>query len=52
MKRREVIAALAAASVAWPLAPHAQQTRKIFRIGMVEPISEELNAAYLGALTR
>ena len=49
MKRREVMAGLAAASVAWPLAPHAQQTRKIFRIGMVEPISAELNAAYLAA---
>ena len=49
MRRREVMAGLAAASVAWPLVPHAQQTGKIFRIGMVEPVSAELNAAYLAA---
>jgi putative ABC transport system substrate-binding protein len=43
------MAGLAAASVAWPLVPRAQQTGKIFRIGMVEPVSAELNAAYLAA---
>ena len=30
MKRREVMAGLAAASVAWPLVPHAQQAGKTF----------------------
>ena len=51
MKRRDFIA-LAGGAAAWPLAAHAQQAGKTFRIGMVEPISAELNAANLAAFRR
>jgi len=47
-RRREVITALAAAA-AWPLTARAQQAGKRFRIGIVEPVSADLNAAYLAA---
>jgi len=49
--RRQFILMLGAASL-WPLAARAQQSGKIFRIGMVEPISAELNAANLAAFRR
>jgi len=52
MRRREFISLLGGAAVAWPLAARAQQAGKIFRIGMVEPISAELNAANLAAFRR
>jgi putative ABC transport system substrate-binding protein len=49
MRRREVFALLGGV-VAWPLPARAQQTPvKIYRIGMVEPISAELNAGNLAA---
>ena len=48
MRRREVITALVAAA-AWPLTARAQQAGKRFRIGIVEPVSADLNAAYLAA---
>src|SRR3954453_22860914 len=47
MRRREVLIGLGAA--AWPLVGHGQEAGKIFRIGMAEPVSAELNAAYLAA---
>src|SRR5215207_8773823 len=49
MKRREFVASLASVTAAWPLAVRAQEAGKVFRIGMAEPVSAELNAAYLAA---
>jgi putative ABC transport system substrate-binding protein len=51
MRRREVIAGLGAA-VAWPSITRAQPAGRTFHIGMVEPISVELNAANLAAFRR
>jgi putative ABC transport system substrate-binding protein len=48
MRRREFIVALGGAP-AWSLTAHAQQSEKTYRVGIVEPISAELNAANLGA---
>jgi putative ABC transport system substrate-binding protein len=50
--RRKFITLLGSAAVAWPLGARGQQVGKIFRIGMVEPISAELNRANLGAIRR
>jgi putative ABC transport system substrate-binding protein len=50
MRRREFIAG-ATALAAWPVAARAQQ-RKTFRIGIVETISAELNAANLAGFRR
>src|SRR5215469_16861008 len=46
--RRAFIAALVSAA-AWPLVALAQQEPKVWRIGMLETISADLNAANLGA---
>jgi putative ABC transport system substrate-binding protein len=48
MRRREVIAGIAFAA-AWPHVAGAQQPGRIFRIGMVDVVSAELNAANLAA---
>jgi putative ABC transport system substrate-binding protein len=48
MTRRELIALLGSTAAAWPLGARAQQ-RKVWRIGMLETISEQLNAENLGA---
>ena len=51
MRRRAFLIALGT-TTAWPLCPRAQQAGKTFRIGMVEPISAELNSANLAAFRR
>jgi len=48
MNRRALIAALGGAA-AWPRVALAQQQPKVWRIGMLETISADLNAANLGA---
>src|SRR4051794_3304752 len=48
MRRRDLLVGIALGA-AWPHSARAQQAGKTFRIGMVEPISAELNAANLAA---
>jgi hypothetical protein len=43
------LTSLAAVTSAWPLAARAREPGRTFRIGMAEPVSAELNAAYLAA---
>jgi putative tryptophan/tyrosine transport system substrate-binding protein len=49
MRRRDLLAALAGVTFALPLVGRAQDAGKVYRIGMAEPVSVELNAAYLTA---
>jgi putative tryptophan/tyrosine transport system substrate-binding protein len=52
MKRREFITILGGAAAAWPFAARAQQVEKIYRIGILEPVPAERNAANLEALRK
>jgi putative ABC transport system substrate-binding protein len=52
MRRREFITLLGGAAVAWPIGAGAQQVGKIYRIGILEPISAARNAANLDALRK
>jgi ABC-type uncharacterized transport system substrate-binding protein len=49
MRRREFIAAVSGAAV-WPFGVRAQQAGKVWRIGVLETISPELNASNFNAL--
>ncbi len=51
MRRRKFLGVLAGAT-AWPLTAQAQQTGKIYRIGMLEQASRALNGANLNAFLR
>jgi putative tryptophan/tyrosine transport system substrate-binding protein len=51
MRRREFITLLGGAAAPWPLAARAQKL-KVWRIGMLETVAPELNAANLAALRR
>jgi putative tryptophan/tyrosine transport system substrate-binding protein len=52
MRRRAVIALLGGVAAVRPLGARAQPTGRMLRIGMVEPISAELNAGNLAAFRR
>lgn len=52
MHRRTFLAALATATIAPQHAAEAQPTGRTYRIGIIEPISAQLNASNLAALRR
>jgi putative ABC transport system substrate-binding protein len=52
MRRREFIALLGGAVAIWPLCARAQQAGKIYRIGILEALPAERNAANLDGLRK
>ena len=52
MRRRDFVIGLAWAVAAWPRAASGQQAAKIYRIGILEQIPAERNAANLAALRK
>jgi putative ABC transport system substrate-binding protein len=50
MRRREFVQVAAVASVGVPLAARAQPAGKVYRVGILEPITAAQNAANFGAL--
>lgn len=52
MRRREFIALLGGAVAIWPLRARAQQAGKIYRIGILEALPAERNAANLDGLRK
>jgi putative tryptophan/tyrosine transport system substrate-binding protein len=52
MRRREFITLVGFSAVAWPIGVWAQQTSKVWRVGMLETTSETLNAPNVNAFRR
>jgi putative tryptophan/tyrosine transport system substrate-binding protein len=52
LRRREFITLLGGAAAAWPLSARAQQPIRRYRIGILETISQVLNAANLAAFRK
>ena len=52
MRRRDFIRAVAGSAVAWPMGAAAQQTSKVWRVGMLETTSRTLNAPNVNAFRR
>jgi ABC-type uncharacterized transport system substrate-binding protein len=52
VRRRDFIRAVASSAVAWPIGAWAQQTSKVWRVGMLETTSEALNAPNVTAFRR
>jgi putative ABC transport system substrate-binding protein len=52
MRRREFITLVGFSAVAWPVGALAQQTSKVWRVGMLETTSETLNAPNVNAFRR
>src|SRR5574341_176737 len=52
MRRRGFVIGLGCAAAAWPFAARAQQQAKIYRIGILETVPAERNAANLEGLRK
>src|SRR5215203_360600 len=52
MRRREFVIGLGCVAAVWPLSTRAQQAGKIYRIGILEGIPADKNAANLNGLRK